>query len=136
MSETSQKSEKKENIVITEAAKKKLIHARAGAIPLPKIVGMAFGNGGVDAAGNVIAPQEGQDALVNELYRKPVDGYSFPSDTVCRYECTLTESELANEYISEIGFYDEDGDILAIKTFMSKGKDDDVPQTYFLEDFF
>lgn len=135
MSETSQKSEKKENYVITTAAKRKLIHARSGEIPLPKIVGMVFGNGGVDAEGNVIAPQEGQDALVNELYRKPVDGYTFPADTVCRYSCTLTESELADEFISEIGFYDEEGDILAIRTFKSKGKDDDVPQTYFLEDY-
>lgn len=129
-------SDKNQNVVITKAARQKLVQARAGAIPLPKIVGMAFGNGGVDAAGNIVAPKEGQDALVNELYRKPVDGYSFPEDTVCRYECTLTEQELAGEEISEIGFYDEDGDILAIKAFKRKGKDNDVAQTYTLDDIF
>lgn len=129
-------SDKSQNVVITKAARQKLVQARAGAITLPKIVGMAFGNGGVDADGNIIAPKDGQDALMNELYRKPVDGYSFPNDTVCRYECTLLETELAGEEISEIGLYDEDGDILCIKAFKRKGKDDDVEQTYVLDDIF
>lgn len=129
-------SDKSQNVVITKAARQKLVRARAGAIELPEIVGMAFGNGGVDAAGNIIAPGEGQTVLVNELYRKPVDGYSFPDDTICRYECTLTEQELAGEEISEIGLYDEDGDIIAIKAFKRKGKDNDIAQTYILDDIF
>ena len=110
-------SEKSQNVVITKAARKKLVRARAGAIVLPKVVGMAFGDGGVDAGGNIVPPVEGQSSLANELYRKPIDGYSFPDDTTCRYECTLMEPELAGEEISEIGLYDEDGDILCIKAF-------------------
>lgn len=129
-------SDKSQNVIITKAARRKLVQARAGAIPLPKIVGMAFGNGGVDPDGNIISPREGQGALTNELYRKPIDGYSFPEDTVCRYECTLLEKELAGEEISEIGLYDEDGDILCVKAFKRKGKDDDVEQTYVLDDIF
>lgn len=97
---------------------------------------MAFGNGGVDSGGTVIPPTESQSELASELYRKEIDGYSFPEDTTCRYECTLSESELAGEEISEIGLYDEDGDIVCIKTFMRKGKDDDVEQTYTLDDIF
>lgn len=129
-------SDKSQNVVITKSARQKLVRARAGAIELPKIVGMAFGNGGVDVDGNIIAPKEGQDVLANELYRKPIDGYSFPDDTVCRYECTLTEQELVGEEISEIGLYDEDGDIIAIKAFKRKGKDNDIAQTYILDDIF
>lgn len=129
-------SEKSQNVVVTEAARRKLVQARAGAIVLPKVVGMAFGNGGVDADGNIISPKEGQSDLTNELYRKPIDGYIFPEAIVCRYECTLLESELIGEEISEIGLYDEDGDILCIKTFKRKGKDDDVEQTYVLDDIF
>ena len=129
-------SDKSQNVVITKAARQKLVCARAGAIELPKIVGMAFGNGGVDTDGNIIAPGEGQNILANELYRKPVDGYSFPDDTICRYERTLTEQELAGEEISEIGLYDEDGDIIAIKAFKRKGKDNDIAQTYILDDIF
>lgn len=128
--------EKNKNAVITKVAREKMVKARAGAITLPKVVGMAFGNGGVDATGTVIPPTESQSELFNEIFRKEIDGYSFPKDTTCRYECTLAESELAGEEISEIGLYDEDGDIICIKTFMRKGKDDDVEQTYSLDDIF
>ena len=128
--------EKSQNVTITKAARKKLVMARAGAIVLPKVVGMAFGNGGVDTNGEIIPPKDGQLGLTNEIYRKPVDGYTFPEDTICRYECTLTEQELSGEEISEIGLYDEDGDLICIKAFKRKGKDDDVEQTYILDDIF
>lgn len=124
------------NAVITKKGRQNLVRARAGVIQLPKIVGMAFGDGGVDAGGNVVPPAESQTGLTNELFRKVIDGYSFPEDTTCRYECTLTESELAGEEISEVGLYDENGDIVCIKTFTRKGKDDDVEQTYALDDIF
>lgn len=124
------------NVVITKKAREKLVRARAGAITLPKIIGMAFGNGGVDAEGRIIKPTEMQGGLTNELFRKVIDGYSFPEDTTCRYECTLAEEELAGEEISEIGLYDDEGDIVCIKTFLRKGKDDDIEQTYILDDIF
>ena len=129
-------TEKNKNVIITKKSREKLVKARAGAIQLPKIVGMVFGDGGVDASGNVIPPTESQSGLTNEIFRKEPDGYSFPADTTCRYECTLTESELAGEEISEIGLYDSEGDVVCIKTFKRKGKDDDVEQTYTLDDIF
>lgn len=52
-----------QNVIITKKARKKMVQARAGAIALPKIVGMAFGSGGVDSAGNVISPSETQSTL-------------------------------------------------------------------------
>lgn len=128
--------QKNKNVVITKKAREKLVKARAGALQLPKVVGMAFGNGGVDAEGTILPPTEAQEGLANELFRKAIDGYSFPEDTICRYECTLFESELVGEYISEVGLYDEDGDIVCIKAFLRKGKDDDVEQTYALDDIF
>ena len=87
-------------------------------------------------SGTVIAPSESQSNLNKELFRKAIDGYTFPNDTTCRYECTLAESELAGKEISEIGLYDTNGDIVCIKTFTRKGKDDDVEQTYVLDDIF
>lgn len=129
-------TEKNKNVIITKKSREKLVKARAGAIQLPKIVGMVFGDGGVDASGNVIPPTESQSGLTNEIFRKELDGYSFPADTTCRYECTLTESELAGEEISEIGLCDSEGDVVCIKTFKRKGKDDDVEQTYTLDDIF
>lgn len=124
------------NVVITKKARENLVKARAGAIELPKIVGMAFGNGGAGEDGTVIAPTEDQAALTNELYRKEVDGYEFVGDTTCRYECTLSETELAGEDISEIGLYDANGDIICIKTFTAKGKDDDLEMTFTIDDIF
>lgn len=124
------------NVIITKKARQNLVKSRAGDITLPKIIGMAFGDGGTNADGTVIAPTEDQTALRHELYRKKVDGHSMVADTTCRYECTLTESELADENISEIGLYDANGDIVCIKSFKRKGKDDDLEMTYTLDDIF
>lgn len=125
-----------ENVIITKKARENMVKARAGVLVLPKITGMAFGGGGVDADGSVITPQEDQAALANELYRKEINGFEFVEDTTCRYECTLTEPELAGEDISEIGLYDANGDIVCIKNFKSKGKDGDMEMTFTLDDVF
>lgn len=126
------------NAVITTIARQKLVKARAGAIVLPKIVGMAFGDGGVDNAGNVINPDDNQTELISELYRKEIDGYTILDDEIAavRYECTLISNELAGNDISEIGLYDSDGDLVCIKTFRKKGKDDDLEMTFTLDDVF
>lgn len=128
--------EKNQNVLITKAARKKLVRARAGAAVLPKISGMAFGDGGVGDDGSVLAPAEGASALRHELYRKNVDGYSFVGETACRYECTLSGAELAGEDINEIGLFDEDGDIVCIKSFKNKGKDEGLEMTFQIEDEF
>ena len=87
---------------VTTLAKKKMVKARAGISSLPKIVGMAFGDGGVDSGGTVKPHSADQNTLHHELLRKNVDGYEVLSDTKIRYRCTLAENELANTYISEV----------------------------------
>lgn len=123
------------NTVITKKHRENLVKASAGERVLPKIVGMAFGDGGC-SGGEVVPPDENQAALRHELYRKPIDQYRFIDDTTCRYKCVLSETELANETISEIGLYDENEDIVCIKTFAEKGKDDDLEMTFFIDDKF
>lgn len=122
--------------IVTVTARSKMMKARAGAISLPPIVGMAFGSGGVDSSGEVIPLDTDQTTLVSELYRKEIDKYTFLSDTSCRYTCTLEASELGGEYISEIGLYDEEGDLVAIKNFTKKGKDSDLEMTFNIDDTF
>ena len=122
--------------VVTLRAKNKMMQARAGVITLPKIVGMAFGSGGVDVSGAVVAPVETQLALNNELLRKPIDSYNFLSDTKCRYVCTLASGDLVGKNISELALYDADGDLVAIKNFLSKGKDADLEITMQMDDEF
>lgn len=60
---------------VTTLAKKKMVKARAGISSLPKIVGMAFGDGGVDSGGTVKPHSADQNTLHHELLRKNVDGY-------------------------------------------------------------
>ena len=79
---------------VTTRAKKKMLEARAGIAALPKIVGMAFGTGGVNSAGEIVVHSPDQNALHKEVLRKNIDGYAVVSDTKIRYSCTLTASEL------------------------------------------
>lgn len=122
--------------VVTLSAKKKMVKARAGVAELPKIIGMAFGNGGVDAGGVVIAPTDTQNTLNNELLRKELTSFSFLTDTKCRYVCILENNELVGASISEVALYDEDGDLVAIKNFLPKGKDSDLEMTMQIDDEF
>ena len=122
--------------VVTLKARKKMVQARAGAIALPPIVGMGFGTGGVDASGVPVVPSGNDDSLKQEIFRKEVDSYTFTDDTTCRYLCTLAVNECANEDISEIGLYDSDGDLIAVKTFKVKGKDADLEMTFQIDDIF
>lgn len=113
-----------------------MVKARAGISSLPKIVGMAFGDGGVDSGGTVKPHSADQNTLHHELLRKNVDGYEVLSDTKIRYRCTLAENELANTYISEVGLYDADGDMVAMKAFLKKGKDADMECVFECDDTF
>lgn len=124
------------NVIITKKARENLVKARAGIIELPVVAGMAFGDGGAREDDTVIAPGEGQEGLLHELFRKEIDGYEMVADTTCRYACTLSETELADAEISEIGLYDTNGDIICIKSFLKKGKDADLEMTFTLDDMF
>ena len=129
-------TEKSKNVVITKKARENLVKARAGAITLPKIIEPGLGFGRCNDYTGTVYTAFAKCHANKELFRKAIDGYTFPNDTTCRYECTLAESELAGKEISEIGLYDTNGDIVCIKTFTRKGKDDDVEQTYVLDDIF
>lgn len=124
------------NCVTTIKAREKMVKARAGDIVLPKVSHMVFGNGGVDSSGAPIAPSEEENSLKLELLKKTIDGYTFPTSTTCRYSCKLLKNELANENINEIGLVDEEGDLVAIKTFTNKGKDPDMEMIFEIDDEF
>lgn len=122
--------------LVTSIARRKMLLARAGEISLPPIAGFAYGNGGVDAEGNIVQIPEEQIALNCELLRKAYDSYTILSDYKCRYLSTLTKLELAGESISEIALYDTDGDLVYIKHFYAKGKDSDLEMEFQIDDIF
>ena len=103
--------------ITTTIAKKKMLLARAGQQELPAITQMVFGSGGVNLAGEVLEPSEGQQELSEEIYRKDIEKVEIVSDTQIRYYCTLNENELIDKDISEIALADADGDLVTIKNF-------------------
>lgn len=116
---------------VTTIGKTKILKARAGEITLPKIVGFAFGSGGVSGS-TVLSPGE---TLKSEFLRKQVDSHTLKaSEGKCEYYCTLNGSEANGKSISEIGLYDEEGDIIMIANFTSKGKDSDVSMRFEIDD--
>lgn len=122
--------------ITTNKAREKMVKARAGAITLPAITQMAFGKGGVDERGQVKQPLASQNTLVEELLRKNIASHTFPTSTTCRYVCRLEKSELINEDISEVALIDAEGDLVAIKNFKVKGKDEGIEMTFELDDEF
>jgi len=125
---------KQAKAVTTTVAKKKMLLARAGEKPLPKIAQMAFGCGGANAQGEAMEPSEGQGSLKDELIRKDIEKHEAVSDTQVKYFCTLEEGELAGESISEIALVDAEGDLVAIKNCAPKVKDDDWKMTFIVSD--
>ncbi len=120
--------------ITTTIAKKKMLLARAGQQELPAITQMVFGSGGVNLAGEVLEPSEGQQELSEEIYRKDIEKVEIVSDTQIRYYCTLNEKELIDKDISEIALADADGDLVTIKNFKAKGKDSDFQMTFKIND--
>ena len=124
--------------VITGTGRKKLCKAHAGDIVLPKITEMAFGDGGVDPDGSVKATTGNELMLYQELLKREVDGHSYVGDgeTTCRYTMRLGKEELAGKVISELGLYDSEGDLVAYKTFLGKGKDNDMEFIFDMDEIF
>lgn len=122
--------------IITNTARRKMAQARAGEITLPKVVGFAFGSGGVDANGDVLDVEETATVLNEEIGRYPADKHEFITETTCRYTYVMGADVLAGSKISEIGLYDEDGDLVNIKHFSEKGKDADLELEFQIDDIF
>lgn len=124
--------------VITVIGKKKLCKAHAGDLTLPKIAKMAWGDGGVDEEGTPKMTTGNETALYSELLKKDIESHSYPNEdeTTCRYVGTIAIGELTGENISEMGLFDEDGDLVAYKTFLPKGKDEDIPMEFNMDEVF
>lgn len=124
--------------VITVIGRRKICMAHAGDAQLPVITKMAWGDGGVDAAGQPLATTGNETGLYNQLLAKEIESHEYVNEeqTTCRYRATLEEGELSGKEISEMGLYDAEGDLIAYRTLLRKGKDPDVPQIYDMEEIF
>ncbi len=122
--------------VITKIGREKLCKAHAGDRTLPVIVKMAFGNGGLNQDGSVIETTGEEISLRSELLRKNIDNHSYPDATTARYSVHLDKLELANQFISEMGLFDEEDELIAYKTFLPKGKDEDMEFNWDMDEKF
>lgn len=124
--------------VITATGRKKLCKSHAGDITLPKITQMALGDGGLNVDNTVKATTGNEVSLYKELIKKNIDGHSYVNqgETTCRYTMRLSKTELAGKIISEMGLYDAEGDLVAYKTFLGKGKDNDMEFVFDIDEIF
>lgn len=124
--------------VVTKIGREKLCKAHAGDKTLPKIMYMSFGDGGVEDK-ELKKPVGTETTLYHELIKKELEGHSYPdveNQTTCRYTATLDVGECTGKYISEIGLYDEEDDLIAIRTFLPMGKTEDIPLTFDMDEVF
>ena len=124
------------NAVITEKGREKLCRSHAGDRSLPKLKWIAYGNGGTDEAGNPIPMTGKEEALRNELLRLEIDAHQYPIPTTCEYRSGIGKSDLVNIFLSELGIFDEEGDLIVYRTFLKKGKDDDMLFDFSIQEMF
>lgn len=126
------------NGVITVTGRRKICMAHNGDAVLPKISKMVWGDGGVDDGGQPKAATGNEIGLYGKLLEKEIEAHIYVNEekTTCRYTATLEKGELTGKEISEMGLVDEDGDLIAYRTFLRKGKDEDIPQIYDMDEIF
>lgn len=124
--------------VITEVGRRKLCKAHAGDIALPEIKQMALGNGGLNENAKPKTVTGSEISLYNEVLRRNIDSHAYGNEeaTSCHYYLRIEKDELVEEVISEIGLYDAEGDLVAYKTCLGLGKDEDLAFTFDMEEIF
>lgn len=125
------------NTIITNWRREQLCKITSGAIDtLSPVTQVAFGDGGVDAAGAVLQPAGSQQALTHEIGRYPIDKVEYPVSTTARYTVTIPADDLAGAQISEAALVDGAGNLCAIRNMLAKGKDEGVAFIFTFDDEF
>lgn len=121
------------NAVVTNKGKEKLVKARAGLITLPAITQVAFGDAGATSEGLPIAPSGSANSLNNEVLKVDVETKTV-SGSVCTYTVQISADQAIGKKISELALVDSEGDLIAIKCFRPKIKDEGIPMIFEITD--
>lgn len=125
------------NTIITNFRREQICKITSGAIDtLAPITKVAFGDGGVDAAGGVLQPSGSQEALIHEIGRYQIDKVEYSVSTTARYTVTIPAADLAGAQISEAALVDSAGNLCAIRNMLAKGKDEGVAFIFTFDDEF
>lgn len=105
----------------TKVYREKLARSVAGIAPVPLVTHVAVGTGGVNQDGSP-KPLTGEEkGLFNEVLRKAVTPSLYNKTTVrCSVSVLADADGVVGVGINEIGIFDSDGDLVAIKTTTSK----------------
>lgn len=118
--------------VLLNQAKTKMLQMRAFGSDGWKITHFAFGTGLVN--GEQYIPTPDRTRLVNEVCRTEVVNRVWLSDSTLQFWGAIGESQAVNEYITEVGLVDSDGDLVCIKTFPKKLKQNGVQMVFKIDD--
>ena len=109
------------NTVTTLKARENFAKAHAGDIALPDVTQIAFGTGGHDTDGTPIAPDNSQTSLNTEVIKKDINSYSFPDNQTLEIIGDVSDDDIGTgDDISECGLYNNNNELVAIKTFAPK----------------
>ncbi|MCE9500935.1 MAG: phage tail protein, partial [Leptospira sp.] len=95
---------------------------------------IAFGDGGL-ISGEPREPEESDTGLQNEILRKLVIIQENP-DGSREFIGILKQAELVGNEINEIALFNEDGDLLFIRTFPTKQKDNLIIYDFVIKEEF
>ncbi|ALA68842.1 hypothetical protein GT50_00600 [Geobacillus stearothermophilus 10] len=124
--------------VTTLQARKDMARARLGQIPLPRITHIAFGTGG-HLPGDVLTPvkpSETATSLEQEVARFPIASAVLKNDTTVEYKVVIPKGALSGVVLTEQALIDQNGKVVAIKTFGAKKKEPEDEFTFTWEEDF
>ncbi|AOP33416.1 phage tail protein [Leptospira tipperaryensis] len=95
---------------------------------------IAFGIGGL-VSGEPRVPLPSDTGLQNEILRKLVEIQDNPDGTR-NFKVTIKQSEAIGASINELGLFDNDGNLMFLKTFPSKPKDNLIVYDFVIKEEF
>lgn len=119
--------------ITANAYRRRIAKHMADNSPLPPFGFMAFGDGGHHADLTPKVPDPDATGLVHELLRTPLSSLSQPTPYMVACEGRIHAGELTGAYVSEAALLDEDGQVVAIKTFAPKIREADELYQVFIE---
>lgn len=115
------------NSITTSTARQKFAQAHGGDAALPAITHVGWGDGGHNTeTGLPIPPTSELTQVPGQFLKKAISSHTYPNFVTLRLVVSLGVTEGNGKNVSACGLYDGAGDLVAVKTFTPKGKDDEM----------
>jgi phage-related tail fiber protein len=105
--------------------RQRIAAAMTGGAPLSPVAFMAFGDGGHNPDGTPKPPLNTATALYHEVLRKPLASIVQEDPFSVTGKGTVETNELIGVAVSEAALIDTNGELIGIKTFAPKFKEND-----------